>query len=126
MVEKEHQGSSRHEYEGVDGTSSCEGQLNQQILEEVLQETISQYHGSAVSDEDIGSLQQVSKKYGGKDLDIEILRELIQAMLGQFFEEPIGKNSGRMINTIADSMFEDPTALLRVEKLWKRLSISTS
>ncbi len=103
----------------VDGPDSP--QPNQQILEEVLQKTISEYSDSSTSEEDIKCLRRVADKYRGQDLDARILRDLVGAMLGRVFEQPMNASWKKMANTIAESMLEDPTALLRIEQLWKRI-----
>ncbi len=95
------------------------------ILEEVLQRTVLLSSDLSDAEADIACLRPVATRFAGRGIDSEqVLPELIRAMLGRVFGREVDRAWDPMVLTIAGSLLDDPTARVRVEKLWKRLCAS--
>lgn len=98
--------------------------LPRHLLEEVLRQTSAMMEDASEStDEDLGALLVVARRHVGRVLTLEpVLIELVEAMLRHQFEAHLPTEDWEpMARQIAETLYEDPAAQERLQRLWSRL-----
>jgi hypothetical protein len=102
--------------------------VNQELLEQVLQATLSLGADDPPGPEELRTLTAVAKRRGDDPLSVELVTELVQTVLQMRFRSLADSRSQweRMTQRIAETMFDDPPTRQRIESLWTLLRESAS
>jgi hypothetical protein len=105
--------------------------LPRHILEEVLRVTASALDSGTttpIPEGELQELQDLARNYAGRPLELDpILIKLVSVMIVRHFPSALAEDEvSPMARWIAESLFEDPIARERAERLWKRLSEGTA
>jgi hypothetical protein len=105
--------------------------LPRHILEEVLRVTATALESggaAAIPDAELRELRNIAQCYAGRPLELDpILIEMVSVVIARHFPSALTADEfAPMARWIAESLFEDPLARERAERLWKRLSETTA
>ena len=102
------------------------GALPRALYAQVLREALGRVELlESVQTSELSALRRVAKRHAGRPLSVEpVIFELVDSMLRSVFRlrEPVSDRWSQMCRRVAASLWEDPAAHARLQRLWHRLS----
>jgi len=114
----------------AEGPSPSSEMHDRALLESVLRQTLEESRSPEEMDlPEKAALLDVAGRHRGKPLSGDpIVTELVEALLTTYFRNVSGSREfwSSISGEIAQTLFDDPVARLRLEAFWKRLCAATS
>jgi hypothetical protein len=107
-----------------ESASRPDSNLNQQLFEQVLEETLAlAAAGAPLKPDELGALIDVARRHGTAGLSLDAVADLVHAVLRVRFERSSGAGEfvASMSREIAATMQDDPPTWQRIETFWARL-----
>jgi hypothetical protein len=107
---------------------SSDDSIHRRLLDEVLQQTLSEAAARLGQESAMNKLSQVGRQLRGHSFSLDpVLVQVVQLLLeGQFAAWKISPEyQSRVSRQIAETLYDDPVAHDRLESLWNRLVSET-